>query len=520
MEKGSSFRKAKPTKRSAKIILASALGFSLLLGGSTYALWSATGTAATSTTISTGDLKVTAASVQKWSDITVPAAPVSITDLSSYRLVPGHTIKLKQDLNVIVVGNNISGKLQVTVPNNTLSAPLMDQAVFTLNLLDSTGAVVSTVTPAANTANSLALNVTNLKQTAPAGQLYTVEVLVKLPSTADNTTKTQTANLDNMAITLTQGPAYVEPYPAANPVAQFGITAVGGKATVNSYSGPAGAVVIPESYTVGGVTSPVTAIAASAFKGKNITSIVMPDTITTIGDYAFQSNPITSLKLSKNLTSVNNSLLSNGTGVIDTLIIPDKVVSIGNSAFSQTKITHLILGKSVETIGAAAFAASGIQTLNLPDGLTTLGGQTFYANQLTSVILPDSLTTLSNSTFENNNIASLVLGKGLTTIPAGAFNSNKLTSVTIPEGVTSIGNNAFWNNLLISVTIPATVTSVGNSALGNNPLTSVYMAGNAPTTVAAGSTGSFGLTSGKTIYRHAAATGYSNPWMGYVTALY
>lgn len=43
-------------RRTAKVILASTLGVSLLLGGSTYALWSATGSASTSSTISTGDL--------------------------------------------------------------------------------------------------------------------------------------------------------------------------------------------------------------------------------------------------------------------------------------------------------------------------------------------------------------------------------------------------------------------------------------------------------------------------------
>lgn len=199
-------RKSVAYKRTAKIITASCLGFALLLGGSTYALWSATGTANTSATVSTGDLKVTAASVQQWFNVTTPTSPAVITDLSAYRLVPGQTLKLKQDLNIIVVGNNISGKLQVNIPNSTLSIPLMNQAKFTLSLLDKTGAVLGTITPAVNTSNSLALNVQNLPRTSSVGDLYTVEISVALPSTADNLTKLQTANLGDMSITLTQGP--------------------------------------------------------------------------------------------------------------------------------------------------------------------------------------------------------------------------------------------------------------------------------------------------------------------------
>lgn len=196
-------------RRVARVAVASALGLALLMGGSTYALWSATDTSTTGSTITTGDLKVTAASVQKWFDVTDSANPTEITDLSAYRLSPGRTLQLKQDLNVIALGDNISGILNVLVPNNTLSDPLMSQAQFTLTLLNKTGENMGTLTSALNTANSLTLNVPNLPPTVAAGELYTVELSVALPSSADNATTSQTANLGDMAITLTQGTKYV-----------------------------------------------------------------------------------------------------------------------------------------------------------------------------------------------------------------------------------------------------------------------------------------------------------------------
>lgn len=193
------------SRRTSKAIVASALGLTLLLGGSTYALWSATDTANTSATVSTGDLKVTAASVQSWSDITEPASPVAI-DLASYKLTPGDTIQLKQDLNVIVVGDNISGILEVHVPNNTLSAPLMAQAQFSLSLLNKSGLEIGSLTAATNTSGSLALTTPNLAPTAAAGELYTVKLSVTLPKASDNATQIQVASLGDMSITLTQGP--------------------------------------------------------------------------------------------------------------------------------------------------------------------------------------------------------------------------------------------------------------------------------------------------------------------------
>lgn len=240
MNKTSAFRKDKKT--AVKVVVGSTLGLALLLGGSTFALWSATDTSSTGSTITTGDLKVTAASVQKWFDITDTAAPTQITDLSAYRLSPGRTLQLKQDLNAVVIGDNISGVLTVNVPNDTLSAPLMSQAVFTLTLLDKDGKTLGTVTPAVNTANSLVVNAGNLPQTTTAGDLYTVELTVALPSTADDTTKTQTVSLSDMSITLNQGPKYVVPIAAPQLVATSSLPGVTeGSSYSQSIAGPGGA---------------------------------------------------------------------------------------------------------------------------------------------------------------------------------------------------------------------------------------------------------------------------------------
>lgn len=195
------------SKKMTKVVTASALGLALLAGGSTYALWSANATANTEAAITTGDLKVTASAPQGWSDVSNAAAPKAIASLADYRLAPGSTVQLKQDINTIVVGDNISGILTVKVPNTTTGAALA-QGVYKLAVFDADNVKIGDVTAdSLNGDGTLNVQISGLKQTAPEGAALHVELTVALPETADNATKLQKINLSNMEITLNQGPA-------------------------------------------------------------------------------------------------------------------------------------------------------------------------------------------------------------------------------------------------------------------------------------------------------------------------
>lgn len=393
MKKESSF-----TRKVTRVATASCLGIALLVGGGTYALWSANAPVNSSATVTTGDLNITSASAQTWSDISKPAAPVAIPSLANFLLVPGDTLQLKQDLNVVVVGNNISGVLNVTLPNSSASLALLAQAKFTITLLDKNNVQLATVTPTTNTANSLALNVSNLPTTTAAGDTYHVQINVALPAGADNDTKVQVGSLDGLVLTLNQGAPYVAPYPTATPAAQFTAVADGANgAAINAYSGSSKNIVIPETMLVGGVAKPVTSIRTKAFWNKGLTSVVMPDSITSLGQQAFQSNSLTAVKLPKHITY------------------------IGFAAFNANLLASINIPSSVTNIDSAAFSGNAITAVNLPSGLTNLGAIAFSNNKITSVVIPAGITVLQSQIFFNN----------------------PLTSVTLPSGVTSIGNAAF-----------------------------------------------------------------------------
>jgi alternate signal-mediated exported protein len=470
-----------PFRKVTKTAIACTLGVTLLVGGSTYALWTSNAPADTQAAITTGDLKVTAASAQKWTDITKADAPFVIENLDDFRMSPGDTLRLKQDLNVVIVGDNISGVLDVRLPNDTVSQAVLSQAVFTLTVLDKDGKTVGSVTPTLNTADSLKLELPDLKQTAPTGEAYSIAVTVALPKTADNAVKNQVVLLNNTAITLRQGKVLASPtatptpsvpttsptepvvtptptptvpvdtYPTANAASDFSWGGSATEATITKYNGTSTDVVIPKTYTIDGVTKPVTAIGGSAFTSKKLTSIVMPNSMRSIGAGAFRDN------------------------LLKTVDVPSSVTTIGQSAF---------YGNSLESV-------------KLHSGLTTIGSVAFSTNKLSSLELPDTVVSLGTQAFAYNQISALTLPKNLTNITDYAFYSNRLNNVTVPASVTVIGTAAFAGNMSVA---------------------SFTMLGNAPT-IAAGSTveGSFGEKANKTVYYKTGATGYTNPWRSYTT---
>ena len=176
------------------------------------------------------------------------------------------------------------------------------------------------------------------------------------------------------------------------------------------------------------------------------------------------------------------------TGVKDTTLtsitIPDSVTSIGDYAFyCCAKLTSIVIPDSVTSIGDHAFAGcSSLTSVDIPDSVTSIGSSAFReCDSLTSVTIGDSVTTIGLYAFSGcTSLTSVTIGSGVTTIGVKAFfNCDSLTSIVIPDGVTSIGNQAFFDcDSLTSIVIPDSVTTIGSSAFGVCiSLTDVYYTG-------------------------------------------
>lgn len=132
-----------------------AVGAALLLGGGgTLANWNAEATAAPGTIVS-GDLNVAKTAAGVWKD----RAGAVISDISTYKVVPGDKLTFTQDLTVTLVGNKMAANVTTTgiTPTNgfttgnvSVSAPVLTQgSAAVANPLTPTGSaqtVTATIT--------------------------------------------------------------------------------------------------------------------------------------------------------------------------------------------------------------------------------------------------------------------------------------------------------------------------------------------------------------------------------------
>jgi hypothetical protein len=158
--------------------------------------------------------------------------------------------------------------------------------------------------------------------------------------------------------------------------AQFNYTTNNGTITITGYTGTDANVVIPS--TIDGL--PVTSIGTNAFYAGSLTSVTIPDSVTSIGVSAFDS--------CINLTNVTR---------------PNNVTNIGDYAFQYcTSLTSVTIPNSLTSIGYATF--SGCQSLTnitIPNSVTNIGDGAFSECwSLTKVFFDGNAPAVGSHVFE------------------------------------------------------------------------------------------------------------------------
>ena len=205
----------------------------------------------------------------------------------------------------------------------------------------------------------------------------------------------------------------------------------------------------------------------SLYIGNEILSgdIVIEDGVTTIPSYTFCHSRITSIKLPESVTSIGWYAFYNCSELTGNLILPNNVTSIGKWAFYNCSglTGNLILPETVIYIGSGAFSyCSGFTgELAIPQNIIEIWPSSFsYCSGLTgNIVIPDGIMTIGDQAFMQCSglTGDLIIPNGITSIGSGAFAwCSGLTSVVIPDSVTNIGSMAFSGcSGLTSITVQA-----------------------------------------------------------------
>ena len=132
-------------------------------------------------------------------------------------------------------------------------------------------------------------------------------------------------------------------------------------------------------------------IGEEAFRGSDVTSILMPNTVKSLGTHAFEDcKKLKEVTLSSSLTLIPMAAFR-GCDALQELQVPASVTKIADLAFEASGLKELELPMGVETVGAGAFYnCQQLEKLAFPNSLKKLGVCCFlYCNKLKSLTLPD-----------------------------------------------------------------------------------------------------------------------------------
>jgi BspA type Leucine rich repeat region (6 copies) len=222
----------------------------------------------------------------------------------------------------------------------------------------------------------------------------------------------------------------------------FGYSINGGTVTLTRYLGTDTVVTVPDSIN----NLPVTSIGSGTFSGLGLSSVIIPDSVTSIGGVAFSScYNLTNIMIPDSVTNIG-SYAFQFCSHLASIIIPDSVTSIGTYAFNGcSNLVSVAIGNGVSSIGINAFIHCGLTNVTLPNSITSIGSGAFAYCKMTSLIIPDSVTSIGSGAFSYcYNLTNASIGNGVISIGVGAFGvCSNLICVTIGSGVQSIGSGAF-----------------------------------------------------------------------------
>lgn len=224
---------------------------------------------------------------------------------------------------------------------------------------------------------------------------------------------------------------------------------------LTKYNGTGGSVVIPDN--LGIIT-----IGASAFGSCTaLTSVIIPDGVTSISDHVFDGCiNLKSVSLPNSVTFVNAWAFAGADNITSPIYINNGSIL----CYVPRSVSDFTIPETVTTINGNAFGGNNnLKAVKIPDSVTTIDGYAFwYCMNLRTIIIPSSVISVGDKAFGGTSIQSPILINNSTVL---CYVPSSFTSYSIPDTVTQICGGAFYNcKNLNNVTIPSSVIYIGPEA--------------------------------------------------------
>lgn len=222
----------------------------------------------------------------------------------------------------------------------------------------------------------------------------------------------------------------------------------------------------------------VTTIAGAAFWESSLSEITIPTSVTTIGESAFENTNLTEIVIPESVLSLGDDVLSLCASLESVTLNNNPTAIPARMVSGCTSLAGMTIPATVTKIGEFAFSeCAALEDISLPSGVTEIGRFAFaYTPELKLLPLPETVTSVGHGVFYQSGIEEASLPEAITVIPDGMYQCcASLREFEISNTVTEIEQEAFyWCFALDKITFGENVATIGNKAfMGDKALTSV-----------------------------------------------
>ncbi len=161
-----------------------------------------------------------------------------------------------------------------------------------------------------------------------------------------------------------------------------------------------------------------------------LTSITIPNSVTSIEDYAFKNCNITSITIPNSVTSIGEKVF------MDNLRLTSIIVEKDNPKYDSRDNCNAIIETKSNTLIA------GCNNTVIPSSVTSIGDYAFFGSDLTSITIPNSVTSIGDYAFGGcSDLTSITFKR--TSPPEFGKNVFYIVNTSIPIYVPSISIDAY-----------------------------------------------------------------------------